>query len=322
MTPMNKRMLVLFAAILTPTAAAIALSWWVAQHSLAGSEWRTRLVPVVAATPRGLTHLFRFYKYAWPPQAPVPPLGLEKLPSGLGHLPIAEKKALFFRVVLPLAIAANNRIRRERSYLRRILPRLGDASGNRLPQRLLRLARKYQVSQSLGTAAGRAQLLRRCDTVPLGLILAQAAKESGWGTSKFARGANNLFGIWTWKPEAGVVPTGRAEGATHLVRVYPDLAHSVADYLYNLNVGFAYRRFRARRAVMRTTAKPLDPLALAATLVAYSQHRALYTSQVTRLIRNNKLERLGDPRLSPALVSPGATRRSPPQGRSVRLKSQ
>ncbi len=303
---MNKKTPVLLAAILTPAAAAIALSWWVAQHSLAGLEWHTRLVPVVATTPRGLTHLFRFYKYSWPPQAPVPPLGLKNLPAGLEHLPITEKKALFLRVILPLAIAANNRIRRERSYLRRILPRLNDVPGDHLPQRVLRLARKYQVSQSLGTAAGRIRLLRRCDTVPLGLILAQAAKESGWGTSKFARGANNLFGIWTWKPEAGVVPRGRAEGATHLVRVYPDLAHSVEDYLYNLNVGFAYRRFRARRALMRATAKPLDPLILAATLVAYSQHRILYTSRVIQLIRNNKLERLGKPRLSPTLMSPGA----------------
>lgn len=280
------------ASALLPLAAGLALAWAV---TTLGPVHGHRLLPVAIGSARGLERVFAAYRYRWPPAGAVPPLALVRLPRGLDTLAPERRKRLFLRALLPLVVAANDRIRAERRFLRRALDADAPAA---MRARRRALARKYRVQGVLADPAARARLLRRCDTVPPGLVLAQAAKESGWGTSGFALHGNNLFGVWTWDPRSGVVPSGRGADATHLVRTYSDLAASVRDYLYNLNVGHAYQAFRRLRARERAGAETLDPLALARTLHRYSQGRATYVARLITLIVQNGLEALPQLRLT------------------------
>ena len=134
------------------------------------------------------------------------------------------------------------------------------------------------------------ELLRRVDAVPPSLALAQAAIESGWGTSRFAVEGNALFGQRTWDRGDGIAPAERAVGATHAVKAFPSLADSVGAYMLNLNRASAYRKFRDRRAELRRRGGPLSGLELAETLTLYSTERANYVRKVAAIIRQNRLQ--------------------------------
>lgn len=305
------------AAGVVPVAAAAALAWFAVTGSAGTrSPYPTRLLPIDTTSANQLQALFSAFDYQWPPADEIPPLGLSHLPENLGALEPDVKKRLFLRAILPLVLAANNRIRAERHYVRQALARGGPPSA-----RLMRLAAKYRVTGDLSDRSTRRALLRRCDTVPAGLVLAQAAKESGWGTSTFAVDANNLFGVWTWRAGAGVTPSRRTDGSHHLVRAYPNLRASVRDYLYNLNVGHAYAAFRRVRARARAAGRDPDPTTLARTLEDYSQRRGVYTRRLERLIQQNQLVGLSLRHLVP-LAAIAAAGRGNVQGSSARLKSQ
>ncbi len=278
-----------------------------------------RLLQLYVPGAHQLAAVFSGYGYRWPPLGRIPPLRLERLPRDLASVQPDRRKDLFLRALLPLVLAANDRIRRERQFIRNALD--GKTTTPPERRRLERLAQKYRVSAPLSTPGARATLLRRCDTVPVGLVLAQAAKESGWGTSYFARQANNLFGVWTWHAQEGVVPTQRARGAQHLVRAYPNLASSVNDYLYNLNVGHAYVAMRKRRAALRAKGKHPTPLALAPTLDYYSQRRSTYTERLSVVIAENGLNALPALRLA-TLPTPLSLAIGPTQGNKARFRSQ
>lgn len=286
------------AAALAPLAAALALALGLRLPPHAGGVGSVPLVPVYAPSPAGLARLFARYDYGWPPAGRIPALGVLRLPPGLAGLEPGARKRLFLQTVLPLVVAANDAIRAERKFARRAFAAGQAGTDTRAGRRLRRLARRYRVAAPLTASAGRAMLLRRCDTVPAGLVLAQAAKESGWGTSDFALAANNLFGIWTWDRDAGIAP-GDAAAAAHRVRSYPDLLQSVRDYLYNLDVGHAYGAFRRRRAAARAHGRPPDVLALAATLERYSIRGPLYADRLSRLIAENGLDSLSRQHLAP-----------------------
>jgi Bax protein len=133
------------------------------------------------------------------------------------------------------------------------------------------------------------RLLRRVDEVPVALALAQAAIESGWGTSRFVHQANNLFGHWTYRHDRGLVPREREAGKTHRVRIFTTLRSSVQAYLHNLNTGRAYRHLRLLRAILRENDQPLDGEHLAAGLLHYSERGQAYVDEVRTLIRSNHL---------------------------------
>ena len=128
------------------------------------------------------------------------------------------------------------------------------------------------------------QLERRVDTLPVPLVLVQAAKESGWGTSRFAREANNLFGQWCFRAGCGIVPARRAAGAKHEVRDFDSVDDSVAAYLHNINTGKVYRRLREIRQDLREAGKKLDGSLLADGLLFYSQRREDYINEVKRML--------------------------------------
>lgn len=135
-------------------------------------------------------------------------------------------------------------------------------------------------------------LLRRVDVVPVSLVLAQAATESGWGSSRFAVAGNNLFGIWCYKPGCGIVPLRRGGSATHEVAAFPSPADSVSAYFRNINTHPAYREFRDLRQELRAADQPLSGLQLAEGLSRYSKRGQLYIEQIKGMIRGNQLERL------------------------------
>lgn len=224
----------------------------------------------------------------------VPPYAIKTLPYGLDTLDKQEMKTVFFRALLPIVLAENLRIWRQRVFLLQefgqgVIDPQSDAG-----QEIMAIARLYRVEGNLNDPKIREILLSRVDTVPVALVLAQAAQESGWGTSRFALEGNNLFGIWTWDVDQGSVPVNRPGNANHLVRVYPDVQTSVRAYLHNINVGFAYVDFRTLRAKMRAHGEPLDALELAGALNRYSITGDAYIANIRDMIRSNELSKLSN----------------------------
>ncbi len=211
----------------------------------------------------------------------VPRLLLSRLPDDWGEAGPA-RKALFIRAVLPLVLEANRKLAADR---RRLLDlyRLAHLPE---PERQWRdgLARRFGVA-----AADRAELLRRVDVVPPSLALAQAALESGWGRSRFARDGNALFGQWSWKQGSGLRPESRAPGARHEVRRFATLLQSVTAYMQTLNTHPAYAEFRARRGRLSAAAGTPTGAQLAATLGGYSIERDAYVAKLDLVIRANRL---------------------------------
>lgn len=260
-------------------------------------EQSQALRPIYDESAQALEALYRELDYSWPPTEFVPRLALQQLPADLAELPVASRKALFFSSLTPLVLAENERLLQKRARLQDLLarPTWSDAE----QQELAALAERYAVSGDLTDAQIQEWLLQRIDAIPLGLALAQAAKESGWGTSRFAQEARNLFGVWTWDSSQGLVPAARSSGATHLVRIFPDLQASVRNYLHTLNIGAAYTPLRQQRAYLRSIDAPLRPLDLVDGLVRYSERGQDYVQEVRTIILSNQLHRLDELKLAP-----------------------
>jgi Bax protein len=219
------------------------------------------------------------------------------LPAGLVDLSVGDRKRVFVETVLPLVLRENERIRASRSRLlaldaRRTVGGGGLSADDRAW--LDGLAEKYQVS-----ADDADELARRIDAVPPSLAIAQAAEESGWGTSRFARLGNALFGQWTRVPGEGMVPLGRDEDARHEVKVYQALAESVRDYMHNLNTHPAYEDLRRLRAEMRRAGRSPAGHDLSIALVRYSARGENYVRSLRTIIRVNRFGTLDTARLDP-----------------------
>lgn len=257
------------------------------------------LIPIKPPSAEALKNIFSNEDYAWPPQDTVPPYAVQNLPYGLDTLDPDEKKTVFYRALLPIVLAENARIWNERVFL---LQQFGSGTVDVHSDagiELARIAERYRVDGDLNDPTTRDTLLRRVDVVPVTLVLAQAAQESGWGTSRFALESNNLFGIWTWDEDAGSVPLNRRGDATHMVRIYPDIETSVRAYLHNIDIGFAYTDFRDLRADMRAAGKPLDPFQLAGALDRYSAAGDLYVNDIRAMLRSDELDKLSSLTLDP-----------------------
>lgn len=218
---------------------------------------------------------------------PVPRLFFASLPADLAELDEATLKSVFLRAALPLVLLVNETIMAER---RRLLDLYGEALAGRDMSEvdrlwLAQLARRYDAAPDrLG------QLLARVDAIPPSLALAQAAAESGWGTSRAALEDRALFGEMTW----AAVPAG----ASYVVRPFADLFHGTRAYALNLNTHRAYAEFRHARAAMRRAGQALDGDALAGTLHAYSERGDAYIAEVRRIMRANALHRFDGANLS------------------------
>ena len=273
----------------------VLLAVWLPQ--LRPAAPRAALQPLVAESAAEIQQVFAEIGYVWPPQGPVPRLALRRLPRDMSELEVVERKALFFSSLTPLVLAENERLRGVRARLQELFARERWSEAERLE--LEARMKRYAVKGDPRDPTVQRSLLARVDEIPLGLALAQAAKESGWGTSRFAQQGQNLFGVWTWDASQGIVPIGRESGKTHLVRVFPDLHGAVRNYLHTLNTGAAYNKLRRLRANRRAAGEPLSAVELAAGLSRYSERGEAYVREVRGMIRGNRLDALDELGLAP-----------------------
>jgi len=205
---------------------------------------------------------------------------------------VRARKVRFFNMLRPLVQAENKRIMKVRKRLLNLSLK-ADRKGNPYTSQEMDLiypqAAKYRVPLADNPdPAFWALLLKRLDEVPVELALAQAANESAWGTSRFAKDGNNYFGQWCYKEGCGIVPARRNAGSTHEVKVFSSADESVRAYIYNLNTSYAYKRFRSLRKHMRRNGEKLDATLLAGGLSTYSERGAKYVRSIRILIRHNQ----------------------------------
>lgn len=284
----------------------VFLAWQVLRlvpEPLSRMDNTLHLAVINATEAAELAAVFRALDYAWPPAAPVdagtvPPVAVSAVPGDLDTLSVDERKSIFFRILAPLVAMENRKLREQRRFLETTFSEF-DAlpATSAVSERVREIARHFGITGDLDSPAIRERLLRRVDVVPAALVIAQAANESGWGTSRFAREANNLFGMWTWDPESGLAPRQRDEDARHFIRVFDNLRAAVENYLHTINVGSAYRELRALRAAQRLRGEQPDALLLAAGLVNYSARREDYVREIRSIIEYNALDELPPLRL-------------------------
>lgn len=242
-----------------------------------------------------LVHLRELGLWELEGAGPVPPMVLTNFPPDLADMGVALRKRLFLNALAPTALVALAEVEQERAELLRVIGRM-DLGACTLDQLLdgavahdyCGLSREEAYFLEELSAKYRSEhldvLLHRVNVVPLSLILAQAALESAWGSSRFVQEGNNIFGIWTWG-EQGMVPANRAPGLTHRVAAYDSLLGSVRSYLLMLNRVAAYRTLRDIRQ------ESMDSLALINGLRYYSEKREEYVTDLRDLIRSNQLQR-------------------------------
>ena len=192
------------------------------------------------------------------------------------------------RILLPLVNRSNKKIEKEREFVKNFfkIAEENDFRGLSVDnlKNLIRLYHKYHIKQLFD----KKQYLKRIDTVPASLALAQAAIESGWGKSRFVLEANNIFGHWTYTGK-GLVPTNRDAGKTHMIRIFNSLQSSVNAYTLNLNRNRAYRDFRNRRKKAHDKKKVYNGLMASKAMINYSALREKYIKILNSIIKRNNL---------------------------------
>ena len=223
----------------------------------------------------------------------VKPVALTLLPHEIKNIEnIKKRKDLFIQIVLPLIIQENNNIRLDRRTLFSIINKSNNTDLEK--QWLNKKYKQYGVkSKDLST------LKMRMDIIPTSLAIAQAAKETGWGTSRFAQEGNALFGQWTWSGE-GLRPKDAEEGKNHKVMKFNILQASVRAYQRNLNTHSTYKDFRKARAKLRDSNKPLDSMELSKYLNKYAETGNQYVEVLQKIIKQNKLKDFDDAKLLPS----------------------
>ena len=212
----------------------------------------------------------------------VKPIYLTKLPKDIKSLgDTQQKRELFIKIILPLILNENEKIVEDREKLFKILGKNFNTAGERVW--LKRRFKEYKIDdQDLS------KLKIRMDIIPVSVALAQAANESGWGTSRFALEGNALFGQWTWGDD-GIKPEGQDSNTNHKVLQFQILKASVRAYKNNLNTHNAYRKFREKRAQLRQKNELINGLQLIEYLKAYAADGEKYVSILESIINRNSL---------------------------------
>jgi len=240
----------------------------------------------------------------------VPRIFLTTLPKDLSNLrEPEERKNVFIMMMLPLVLHTNELILETRTKLLTLL--LAKRSGKILTVKDERFLESVASKYGLGPF-NIEKLIERVDIIPPSLALAQSAEESGWGTSRFAREGNALFGQRTWNSTTGLVPKKREEGKTFKVRAFDHLLDGVKAYAHNLNVNLFYKEFREKRAAMRVSnSNTIEGIKLAQTLSRYSERGSEYIKTIQKIIRINSLAVFDQARLSDKFGSITAKPSSP-----------
>lgn len=233
----------------------------------------------------------------------VPRLYLRSLPHDLAEGDSSlDRKQDFLRVMLPLVLAGNEKILADRRRVQKFFRQV-QGGGNLYAVNkswLITLAAEYGIERFNPETGDWNELLRRVDAVPVSLALAQAALESGWGTSRFAQQGNAVFGQWSWKPGSGIIPAGRDIREDHEVRRFAQLSESVNAYLHNLNTHKLYSKFRHGRAAAQERGKNPSGMELAKYLENYSEEGLAYIDDIRGIIESNLLQEMDAARLRPA----------------------
>jgi len=212
----------------------------------------------------------------------VKPIYLTKLPRDLKTLGDTKtKRELFIKIVLPLILDENEKIKNDRNKLFKILSKNFNTLGERVW--LKRRFKEYKIEDK-----DLAKLKMRMDIIPVSIALAQAANESGWGTSRFALEGNALFGQWTWSKK-GITPKKSDPDQQHRILQFQILKASVRAYKNNLNTHNAYQEFREKRAQLRQNKEPINGLALTKYLKNYAAIGEKYVVILEDIIKKNSL---------------------------------
>ena len=212
----------------------------------------------------------------------VKPIYFTQFPKDLDELQSTQlKKETFIKIVLPLIVVENERILDDRKKLIILSEKkfTTDPEKQWIRQKLL----EYKVKKG-----NIKELLVRMDIIPVSIALAQAAKESGWGTSRFALEGNAIFGQWTWSGQ-GIAPLNRESNKSHKILKFPILRASVKAYKNNLNTHNSYSKFRSKRLSLREKNKKISGLELTETLNNYAQTGSEYTKILNQIIKQNRL---------------------------------
>jgi Bax protein len=212
----------------------------------------------------------------------VKPIYFTQFPKDLHEIQSVKlKKETFIKIVLPLVVAENEKILEDRFKLKKITSRkiTTDNEKQWLRQKFL----EYKVKKG-----NIEELKTKIDIIPVSIALAQAAKESGWGTSRFALEGNAIFGQWTWNGR-GIAPLERDQSKNHKILKFPILRASVKAYQNNLNTHKSYSKFREMRKNLRLKNKKITGLLLTKTLDSYAETGTKYTKILEQIITQNRL---------------------------------
>ena len=212
----------------------------------------------------------------------VKPIYFTQFPKDLDEIQSTKlKKETFIKIVLPLVVAENEKIMDDKFKLKKIT--LKKITTDQQKQWLRQKFLEYKVKN--GNVD---ELNKRMDIIPVSIALAQAAKESGWGTSRFALEGNAIFGQWTWNG-TGIEPLLKDKSKSHKILKFPILRASVKAYQNNLNTHKSYSKFREKRERLRAEKKKIQGLELAKTLSSYAQTGSEYTRILAKIITQNRL---------------------------------
>ncbi|MFT5208975.1 MAG: Bax protein [Flavobacterium sp.] len=238
-----------------------------------------------------------FHDYRVPPAVATkePP---SSVPEFRSYTDVKKKKSDFFAYMLPMIRQANKALMEERNFILNL--DLGKKLSQQSLSKLQLMSKKYKIKQTESTMQNPItnelidselvnKLLSRVDKVPASLILAQSANESAWGTSRFAREANNFFGIWCFSKGCGIKPLSRDEGLIHEVAKFKEVQDGVDYYTRMINTHSAYKALRRIRENQRQEGQTLSGSRLAEGLIKYSERGDAYVQEIKAMIRTNKL---------------------------------
>lgn len=216
---------------------------------------------------------------------------MKSLPDFSKIIDVKEKKEAFFETLYPIIQAENNHV----LQLRKLINMLKSVPVAKLSAKqqtwLLNISKNYKVENEYIDDDTFEELLKRVDYVPPSLALTQAAIESGWGTSRFAKQGNNLFGQWCFSPGCGMEPALRESGKGHEVARFDSINMAVRSYILNLNTHDSYKGLRESRAMLREKEASFTGTSLAKTLTEYSEEGHHYVAKLIAFIQQNKLQR-------------------------------
>ncbi|MDN3651400.1 glucosaminidase domain-containing protein [Thalassotalea ponticola] len=218
------------------------------------------------------------------------PLHDVDVPNFLAMRDISARKQAFFGFLKPAIEQENERLAKLRETVQLVALQLenGDSLSNQQLRWLSKLADTYRVDSEQSSRQQLAQLLIKIDQIPVDLVLVQAANESAWGSSRFARMGLNFFGIWCFKKGCGMVPNARDSGLSHEVAAFDSVNEVIGHYFLNINSHSAYSMLREIRAQLRAHNLPLQANILATGLVPYSERGIDYVVEINAMLRHNR----------------------------------